>query len=487
MTKQIVARYFFLNLVGVVFVILALGVAPSTAAPDPSLHQEVFSPGPPPLPEPGGLLQNNPTPTPTPRSIPTVVILSPKSNEKFEQGQPITVISKAVDPQGLARLYLVANSRVVARLINPDPELNQAVLASQFWFPKLVGNQIIQVVAVDTAGVVGKSGFVYVQVEALTATTTPEPTLIPAPTSTPTPVVPYVTVTSAGAVRVRTGPSTEYEQAGNLAQGQSAVITGRNDVGQGTWWQIQFPAAPNGLGWISGNPTYVTAYYAETVPIVAAPPLPTPTPPPTPSPTPPPPRIDFWADRTEIQPGECVTFFWKVSRVTAVYFEGKGVAGEDQSSQECPKGDKTYQLRVEHLDGSVETREVRIEVREGGTGYNTSTIPREAKIDFDEDAQQSDQGNEFGWTFQGDEPVFGKVDDDEDIRLISLESGDTDEFNRLDKDTCRERLDREDRQKITISFNLTACFATDQNRVGKLHFTGGNRDELVLQWYVWED
>jgi hypothetical protein len=134
----------------------------------------------------------------------------------------------------------------------------------------------------------------------------------------------------------------------------------------------------------------------------------------------------------------------------------------------------------------VETRQIQIDVKKGGTGYNTSTIPREVKIDFDEDAQQSDQGNEFGWTFQGDEPIFGKVSDDEDIRLISLESGDTDEFNQLDRDTCRERLDREDRQKITISLDLMACFITDQNRVGKLHFTGGNRDELILQWYVWD-
>lgn len=485
MTKQILTIWFISGLLGIGIVILAFGVAPSAAAPYPSLAQELFSPDPIPPAVPASLLQNTPTLTPELRSVPKVVILSPKTDEKFEQGQPITVISKAVDPEGLARIYLLANSRVVAQLINPEPELNQALLVSQFWFPRRAGSQIIQVVTIDTTGVAGKSEFVYVQVEALTATTTLEPTPIPTPTSTPTPAVPYVTVTSAGAVRVRTGPSTQYEQAGNLAQGQSAVITGRSDVGQGTWWQIQFPAAPNGLGWISGNPTYVTAYYAETVPIVAPPPLPTPLPTPTPPPTPPPPGIDFWADRTEIQPGECVTFFWKVSGVKAVYFEGKGVAGEGQSSQECPKGDKTYQLRVEHMDGSVETREVRIEVREGGTGYNTSTIPREAKIDFDEDARQSDQGNEFGWTFQGDEPVFGKVDDDEDIRLISLESGDTDEFNRLDKETCRERLDREDRQKITISLNLMACFATDQNRVGKLRFTGGNRDELMLQWYVW--
>jgi hypothetical protein len=482
MTKQILA-YFVSGLLGIMGITLAFGGAASAAAPYPFLPQEIFSPEPLPPAVPVSRLQTTPTLTPEVRSIPTVVILSPKTGEIFEQDQPIIVISKAVDPQGLARLYLMANGQVVGKLKNPDPESNQALLVSQFWFPHSVGDQAIRVIAYDTTGMVGKSEYVFVQVEALTTTTTPTPI----PTSTP--AVPYVMVTSAGAVRVRTGPSTQYEQAGNLAQGQTAVITGRNDVGQGTWWQIQFPAAPTGLGWISGNPAYVTAYNTENVPVVAPPPLPTPPPSPTPPPAPTPtpaPSIAFWADRTEIQPGECVIFSWKVSGVKAVYFEGEGVAGEGQSSPECPEEDRTYELQVEHLDGSVETRQIQIDIKQGGTGYNTSTIPREAQIDFDEDAQQSEQGNEFGWTFQGDEPIFGKVNDNETIRLISLEAGDTDTFNSLGKDTCRERLDREDRQKITISLDLMACFITDQNRVGKLRFTGGNQDELIMQWYVWD-
>jgi hypothetical protein len=152
MTKQTLAIYFISGLLGIAGIILVFGVAPSAAAPSPSLPQEVFSPGPLPPSVPVSLLQSTPTLTPESRSVPNVAILSPKTGEEFEQGQPITVISKAVDPQGLARLYLVANGLVVGKLVNPDPEQNQALLVSQFWFPSLVGDQAIQVIAYDTTG-----------------------------------------------------------------------------------------------------------------------------------------------------------------------------------------------------------------------------------------------------------------------------------------------------------------------------------------------
>jgi hypothetical protein len=479
MAERIRRFWFILALIGVIIVTLVYTVAPSWAAPPPALRvqKEGLPDAPPALL--AMMFQAALTSTPAPRSIPGVIIISPKNNEIFEQGQPITISSRSVDPQGIARVDLVANGKVVATQLNPQPEPNQALLVSQFWLPDIVGNQVIQVVAYNTAGVVGESNFVFVQVVALTPTVTPEPTPTPTPTPMPTPTQPYVTVTGVSALRVRQGPSTQYEQVGSLLQGQSAVITGRADIGLGTWWQIRFPGAPNGLGWISGSPTYASAYNTDNVPFITPPPLPTPTPTPMAS-------IDFQVDRTEVRRGECVTFFWNVFGVRAVYFQGEGVAGENQSRRECPGNDKTYSLRVERTDGTVDTRYIWIDVRGDGTGFNTTAIPRGAKIDFDNGAQSSSRDNEFRWNFRGDRPVFEKVDDDDnDIRLVALERSDTDEFDRLSRDTCRWYLEHEDKRRITIERDLMVCFATDKDRTGKLRFTGGNPEELIIQWHVW--
>lgn len=460
-------------LIVIVVASLLWGVTPSSAAPLPA-------------PLPMTLLQNPQTSTPTPRSFPSVVIISPKNNEIFGQDQPITVSSKSVDPQGIARVDLIVNGKVAATQLNPQPEPNQALLVSQFWLPDIVGNQVIQVVTYNTAGVAGKSDFVFVQVVPRPPTVTPEPSLTSTPTPTPTQTQPYLIVTSVNALRVRKGPITQYEQVGYLLRGQSALITGRADIGQGTWWQIRFPAAPNGLGWVSGNSGYVAAYNTENVPIVIPPPLPTLTPTPLPPLPPPMASIDFRVDRIEIRRGECVTFFWNVVGVRAVYFQGEGVPGENQSRRECPSNDKTYSLRVERTDSTVDIRYMRIDVRGDGTGFNTTTIHRDAKIDFDNGAQSSSRDNEFRWTSKGDRPVFEKVDDDDkDVKLVPLEPDDADEFDRLSEDTCRWYLEREDRRRMTIESDLIVCFTTDKDRTGKLRFTGGNPEELVIQWHVW--
>lgn len=474
-----ISKFSFISiLLGIIIVCLVYAVAPSSAAPPMIRAQKQALP--PALPAPLRVgLQAVPTATVAPRGFPTVVIISPKNNEIFEQGRPITVSSRSFDPQGIARVDLVANGKVVATQLNPQPEPNQALLVSQFWLPNILGNQVIQVVAYNTAGVAVKSDFAFVQVVTLTPTVMPEPTLTSTPLPTPTPAQPLVTVTGVSALRVRTGPSTQYEQVGYLLQGQSAVVTGRADIGLGTWWQIRFPAAPNGLGWISGNPTYATAYNTENVPFITPPSLPTPTPTPIAG-------IDFRVDRTEVRRGECVTFFWNVFGVRAVYFQGEGVAGENQYRRECPSTDKTYSLRVERMDGTVDTRYIGIDVRGDGTGFNTTTVGRDTKMDFDNGARPSDRDNEFRWTFRGDRPVFEKVDDDDDdIRLVALERDDVDEFDRLSQDTCRWYLERENKRRITIEPDLIACFSTDKDRTGKLRFTGGNPEELVMQWHVW--
>ena len=110
------------------------------------------------------------------------------------------------------------------------------------------------------------------------------------PTATPPPPPPSVArlTVNASALNVRKGPGTNYDIVGVLTNGQQAEIIGRN--ADASWWQIKFPGAPQGVGWVSA--AYVTAENIANVPVVQAPPPP-PPPPPTPTPVPNPP-VNEW-------------------------------------------------------------------------------------------------------------------------------------------------------------------------------------------------
>ena len=82
-------------------------------------------------------------------------------------------------------------------------------------------------------------------------------------------------------------------------------------------------------------------------------------------------QIQFGVDRTNIRPGECVTFQWDVEGVQAIYFfhdgqkwQDHGVTGHERR-QECPSQSITYHLRVIKTDGSHEQPSIRIEVSAG--------------------------------------------------------------------------------------------------------------------------
>jgi len=75
--------------------------------------------------------------------------------------------------------------------------------------------------------------------------TTPEPTQESAQAETGTPRVNIPT----GGVNVRSGPGLDFDLLGRLEEGASAVVVGRNDLGD--WWQIEFEAGENGLAWVA--------------------------------------------------------------------------------------------------------------------------------------------------------------------------------------------------------------------------------------------
>jgi len=97
----------------------------------------------------------------------------------------------------------------------------------------------------------------------------------------------------------------------------------------------------------------------------------TPTLTPTITPKPiPQPLIQFWAEPAEVDAGKCTKIRWSVSNVKAVSFGGidQPLIGYDD---ECPCEDKTYTLKVTHLDGYVETRNLNMNVN----GSCVSPIP----------------------------------------------------------------------------------------------------------------
>jgi len=81
---------------------------------------------------------------------------------------------------------------------------------------------------------------------------------------------------------------------------------------------------------------------------------------PTPEATP---IIDFYADDTSIDQGECTDVHWSVENISAVYFQNDPVVGHD-SRKVCPNSTKTYTLRVIYRDNSEHNFKVTVEVIE---------------------------------------------------------------------------------------------------------------------------
>ncbi len=71
--------------------------------------------------------------------------------------------------------------------------------------------------------------------------------------------------------------------------------------------------------------------------------------------------INFWADNTNLNGGQCTTLRWDVRNVQAVYLDGEGVPGVS-ARDVCPGGTQTYTLTVIKVDGGQDTRQVTINV-----------------------------------------------------------------------------------------------------------------------------
>jgi hypothetical protein len=106
----------------------------------------------------------------------------------------------------------------------------------------------------------------------VTPTFTAMPTFTPTPTVTVPPTQCTPLVTANVVANIRSGPDTAYDIVGTLQLGQTATISGRNDMN--TWWNIEYPAGSGRFAWIAGSVATASCLPA-VVQVVAAPPLPT--------------------------------------------------------------------------------------------------------------------------------------------------------------------------------------------------------------------
>lgn len=183
----------------------------------------------------------------------------------------------------------------------------------------------------------------------------------------------YAVVSGAAGVNVRSGPSTAFASLGVAPFGAELELIGRSV--DGAWWVTPIANAPNGRGWVSAG--FVDAFNTGALPVLAGPPLPAT---PTPIPTPELPSLNFWADRTTINQGECTTLRWSVANIQAVWVYEAGQdwqrfpATGDGSRQVCPPATTTYEMRVQLRDNSIQTLQVRINVNPGNALANTRWV-----------------------------------------------------------------------------------------------------------------
>jgi heat shock protein HslJ/uncharacterized protein YraI len=193
----------------------------------------------------------------------------------------------------------------------------------------------------------------------------------------PEPKTPTGMVTGASTLNIRSGPGTNFPVIGAARMGDTGTIVGRSQDGR--WWVVDAPSLPGGVGWVSAD--FVSATNAEDVPVIPSPPPPPPTPTRVPPPTAVPPtatrvpptavpgaQINFWADRTQINRGECATLFWDVQNVRGVWVYPRGSdfnafprTGQG-NERVCPASTTTYEMRVKLTDGSTQFRQVTINV-----------------------------------------------------------------------------------------------------------------------------
>jgi len=325
--------------------------------------------------------------TPAPATM-TATISSPDATTLLTVSKSISIEGK-VSGAGLKSVDVFVDG---AKFTSVDtPGQNNEFAVSVPWTPDKIGAHVVQLKGLDDKGaVLVTSDAVFVTVVAAGPTAAPAaatPTLAPTIGPTTAPVAtgsaitastqttttgtaiapasssgPTVSVKEGDYVNVRSGPATGFDKVGTLDRGQSIAIKGKNT--DGTWWQISFPTASGGVGWVFGA-VVTTVGDTGNIPSVASPATPTPAPtdvvvatpvPPTPVPAPtsnmPPSALLPYSQAMRFSPrddigdvplgykgeGKTTNIVWEVNGAKSLELEITSDVGSG-IFQNCPAGD----------------------------------------------------------------------------------------------------------------------------------------------------
>jgi uncharacterized protein YraI len=225
-------------------------------------------------------------------STPLVATIdTPTASTPLQVGMSVNITGKA-SGSGIASVDVWVDGAKLATVSAPAQNNEFAVAVP--WVTDKSGAHVIQLKGMNDKGevlITSDAMFITVKAPEPTATATlPPVTPTVAPTAASVVATTQVTVTVApqGAtasvkdgnefVNVRKGPAVGYDKLGTLDKGQSAPVRGKN--ADGTWWQITFAAASDGVGWVIADLVSVTGD-TTNLPVATAPALPTSAPQPT--------------------------------------------------------------------------------------------------------------------------------------------------------------------------------------------------------------
>jgi len=322
---------------------------------------------------------------------PTVVtITSPAPNAQVDVGKGI-IIKGVATGDNIVRVDILVDSKLYGSASSGDPTkgVSEMQIDNVAWTPTTANLHAIEFRAYGpNETLLGKSDPLVVTAKgALPPTAAPiPPTATPAPVptaanpgtgtaATPTPdtgsSAPSVTVTNDFA-NVRSGPNTGYALLGQLQNGQTVPVRGKN--ADGTWWQISYAQGTGGVGWVFGELVQGNAA-ASGVPVASAPPLPTSPPPPpvvvqptaipataVPVPVASGPKQfgNLIVDKTVVPPNGSVTVSWNVGGLQRIDFDDgagggyKPTIGTWNFTVSNITANRVVRLKATYSDGRVQ-------------------------------------------------------------------------------------------------------------------------------------
>ncbi len=241
--------------------------------------------------------------TPVAESESTVVFVAPENNSVIAEGSDITFAVNVADTAGVGKVEFRIDDNLIGTQNAPTDGLQTRFTARQPWKAQGVQGHLVVVVASHPDGKPIGEAKITIQVvtvatstASMTATlavtttrTAPpasvtsaaSPTPAPSNTSAAATSAPTTTAPAAGqptivvinaTLNVRSGPGISFGKIGELKQGDTAAIIGRN--ADRSWWVIHRDDGTQ--GWIINLPAYIQVNGdTANVPLAATPPTPT--------------------------------------------------------------------------------------------------------------------------------------------------------------------------------------------------------------------